>query len=1167
MKNFGLKTNKLHRIIAATICVVMLLGLVFQVTLFSAPEGEEPKPEQAVTRVADASTINSWKEFYGTEKNTSNIGKIWTDKTVSTGELELIESDLDMIPEQDNFMVGLSALSSSKSVTLEAAIPVDVMFALDVSSSMKETGGVKRISRLIQAVNESIETILDMNEKNRIGVVLYTGGAGGASSSTQHAYCILPLDRYKAAEENQYLAVEYAPNGGIGQNIKVEKGVVNSENQPMDMTEKFPVDGNTYIQNGLLRAFEEFIPEPTENTDGSIPVIALMGDGYPTAASTQYADGGKADIEDLNDATYSTDLRIAFLTQLTAAWVKKSLEEYYSKSPLFYTVGLFDEEAEKDSPYASMVFDPSGENSTNEELDYLWNEFLNADPETSVHLEAEGKSMDVFKKDSKLSEEKERYYVDGYFNASNAKELDVKFKELVERIKIQSAEFPTEEEENAPNYSGYLMFEDPIGEYMHVEHMKGVMYNGELHQGNTFAKKMEKDGEATEEEGTAFLDSLVERLKITEAQAKELWSNAQEQGQISYDESQVNNYIAWYAKEDGTYLAPCNSEEELPEGAAYLNKSYFYYGNSSGTASGEKMMYLGVRIEKNLTSDMEKVKFSIPAALIPLVKYEISRNAANAKDSHTKKKEAFPMHLFYEVGLNDDINEYDLSGVEPDYKYLEDSSDSKKMASFYSNAWIDDGEKKEAQTSVQFYASDNNEYYYYTEETLIYVKDQENGNKIYTGKMPSADDGNEYYYKKWIYNLNGGAEEKLFPIAKESLNVQQATGGNGGWVILPGTFRYERLEEKSKNNENNLHANATKTADYIYKSSIQTNASVYENIDNGLLITLLGNNGKSIIQQGKLIITNAVDGFFGQDNEETEFHFELSLKPVDKERVPSSIKGTKNTVEEIFQIQDGKIEFTLTDDGKIEFWLPAGIDISLLENGDNEEHYGTTITVEQGEQIFPEIEGKEVKNLEIITQSISRIDVLNGYEPPDPLVILYTTDENGKRIGGAEFNLYKLNCLDSEHTEEVHNKIIHGEEDEGCWKKISSAVSDDYSGYLKFLNEIGEPVLATEGTYRLVEVRAPEGYMRSIGQWNMKVQPGEQDRIAFEEIQGEKGERPTAIKPYADTEFLIPHYKPVAPPLTGGRGIDRFLILGAIVAASGLMITVHLVLQRKRGKL
>ena len=72
--------------------------------------------------------------------------------------------------------------------------------------------------------------------------------------------------------------------------------------------------------------------------------------------------------------------------------------------------------------------------------------------------------------------------------------------------------------------------------------------------------------------------------------------------------------------------------------------------------------------------------------------------------------------------------------------------------------------------------------------------------------------------------------------------------------------------------------------------------------------------------------------------------------------------------------------------------------------------------------------------------------------------------------------------------------------------------------------------------------------------------------LFFKEIPGEYGEKPTAIKE-AENRFSIINYKPINPPITGGRGIDRFLILGAAVTISGLMITVHLVLQRKRGKL
>ena len=98
--------------------------------------------------------INSWQEYFGSETDTSNAGKIWTDKTVVDGNITLqsMEGDNNSTiisrKETDNFLVGLSALSSTKSVTLEAAIPVDVMLVLDTSGSMAEDEDDKKISML-----------------------------------------------------------------------------------------------------------------------------------------------------------------------------------------------------------------------------------------------------------------------------------------------------------------------------------------------------------------------------------------------------------------------------------------------------------------------------------------------------------------------------------------------------------------------------------------------------------------------------------------------------------------------------------------------------------------------------------------------------------------------------------------------------------------------------------------------------------------------------------------------------------------------------------------------------------------------------------------------------------------------------------------------------------
>lgn len=1180
MNKFGLKTNRMHRMIAAALCVAILMGMIFQVTLFSAPEGEKEEPEQAVTRVADESTINSWQEYFGSETDTSNAGKIWTDKTVVDGDITLQSTEGDnnsttiSRKETDNFLVGLSALSSTKSVTLEAAIPVDVMLVLDISGSMASD---KKIEKLVDAINESIREILNMNEKNRVGVVLYSGSTNkNEPSSRDTASCLLPLDRYTSVS-GQYLSTTEEKERFV---VKIADGVLNSENIPMyDENDKgYLVKGNTYIQNGLFEGFEKLVEKPTENMEDRIPIITLMSDGAPTAASVYYTDRGDANVETfIND---DTDIRMAFLTQLTAAWIKESLEEYYSKTPQFYTVGLLSGINESEKTYAEMVLNPS--DNTNSDLDNWWDTFFAADKETTIHLNAEDKVIDIFKKDDKLQqsemdENNDRYYVDEFFYVNDASDLSGKFRELVERIKIESAEFPTEEEENRPNYSGYLLFEDTLGEYMNVADMTGVMYGGKLHTGSTFAEKMEKGGNATAEEKTEFLKSLIERLTITEEEAEKLLKNAQDTGQICYDASSGNasNYIAWYAKEDGTYLAPCTYEEVKPENAAFINKSYFYYGSSSGTISGEKLMYLSVRVENNLATHVQTVKFSIPSSLIPLVKYNVLRNASNGEDSNTEKTIAYPVHLFYEVGLRDGINEYDLSEVDSGYRYLE-KGDISKTGTFYSNAWEDKAEVPEAKTSVHFTVSEKNEYYYYTENTPIYIKSGENDYKLYTGEKPNADDGNEYYYQKIVYELDGGMQE-FTPVDKASLNLVTATDENAGWAIPQGTFRQETLGEKDKG----TNGNATGTTGYVYKSMLEENSDTYEISgedkisENGSVVVFLGNNGKTVVKQGKIAVSKTVDGFFEGDNEETEFNFQINLDPSEGEKIPASIigekteaSGEKATEQIACVVEGGILKFNLKSKENIEFWLPAGKVVSVEEIVGNEKTYDTTMKVTQNGQTGQPVKTKKVENIGIRTKSKSFVDVVNGYNPPAETIYLYKTDGSGNGIGDAIFNLYRLKCVDPEHhTNELHNQIIKVGNKQECWEQIGSAISEETDGYLYFSNEKNQSIKFTKGTYRLVETKAPDGYMRSVGQWNMIVVPKGNKPVTFEQVLGENGERPTAIEKNTEREFQIINYKPINPPITGGRGIDRFLILGATVTISGLMITVHLVLQRKRGKL
>ena len=1154
MKKFRVKDRKFQRIIAATVCLVMVLGLVFQVNLLSAPETEQPKPEKAVTRVADESTMDGWKEFFLEEKDTSNAGKIWTDKTVVDGNVNLTslndESAVIERKNENNLLVGLSALSSSKTLTLEAAIPVDTMFVLDISGSMMG----ESILNLVEALNESIRDILLMNSDNRIGVVFYSGAGSTGTSTQATACCVLPLDRYTTNNDVYFRCID-------DDQVQLSKDVQNSDGKPMFDEENgwFAVEGNTYIQNGLLQAFEKMAPKNADNLEKRIPILTLMSDGAPTAASVKYTKVGDSTIGEGN----KTDIRIAFLTQLTAAWIKKNLEQQYKVKPLFYTVGLLDLKNidNEITKYMQAVLDPQNGNNV-DGLKEWWETFLRANENENVTLGEGLNSITVQKMDDLLKPgENSQYYADEFFSADNASALKNAFKKLVKKIKIQSAQAPTEvlptEETENLNYSGYLVFEDKIGKYMEIKNVSGVTYAGSLHSGIGFAEKMHADGVADDNEKNAFIESLVTRLDISQKEASKLFENAQTTGQISYKDrgKSISNYIAWYADEGKKYLAPYVDGKELPNNAEYVNKSFFYYGNSKGTIKEEKMMYLGVRIEENIKTKEQKMYFFIPASLIPLVKYKISRNAANYKEYTVEKEQAYPVRLFYEVGLKNGINEYNLQQVQDgDLQYV-GAENQGRIGDFNQSLWTVKGESKEAETFVDFTPSDQNEHYYFTENIPIYVKDAYGNYQLYKEEArPSVTDGKEYFFEEIIYKFNNNEEDssnlKLLPTEVFD-KLERTQNEVGNWIIPKGTLRGEVLDEKVKNNPE-----SSNSAPYVYKTTIKQNTTL--NVKQEDIRTFLGNNGKIVLRQGKIKISKEViipEGTSIKDEEkDVKFPFEMELKGVDK----GNISGTDGS----YPIEKGIVKFALKDGENIEFWLPSGKELSIEEVLSNSEPYEVTMKIKQNGQTSEPIETTKVDSVLIYMKSESGVHVGNTYNPPAWKLRFYKIDKDEKGLEGAIFNLYELNCEDPSHVGMHEQQILNEGQESTCWTLLSTAESSGRLGRLYFFSDD----TIRQGTYRLVEEKAPKDYMKPAGQWNIYIRPMDAEPVVGKEVLGAKGERPPALK-ISEGKIKITNYKPIDLPITGGRGIDRFLILGAAVTVGGLMLTVHLILQRRRGKI
>lgn len=96
---------------------------------------------------ADGASYTQW-ENYLTDSNgqfsTQNIGRIWTDKTVSTEEnitltkTDGTTTDLTLERGSSDFLVMLSALSSTSNLTTTSDKPLDIVLVLDRSGSMAD---------------------------------------------------------------------------------------------------------------------------------------------------------------------------------------------------------------------------------------------------------------------------------------------------------------------------------------------------------------------------------------------------------------------------------------------------------------------------------------------------------------------------------------------------------------------------------------------------------------------------------------------------------------------------------------------------------------------------------------------------------------------------------------------------------------------------------------------------------------------------------------------------------------------------------------------------------------------------------------------------------------------------------------------------------------------
>ena len=396
---------------------LLLLFAIFltlaPVSAFAATAGAE--------RVADLSSASTWRDW-GLENSTENVGRIWTDKTVSNGNIVLSGADGDMTIEKDDdsdFLTSLSAISSTSNLSMTSTTPLDIVLVLDASGSMDDPMGsndsTKRIDALKAAANSFIDEIAKKND-------------GISNADQRHRVAVV---KFAGAETDEIGNDRYRSGGftyNYSQTMKALTACTSSDASKLkDTVNSIRPAGATRADNGLSQASRCF----SEPRAGAKKVVVFFTDGTPTSNrnfESSVASSAIASAKALKDAGATV-----------------------------YSVGIF----EGANPSAEV-----SANGTSNENKFMQAVSSNYPDATYTSERRGGWNWDFGARTTDA---------DFYKSATSAADLKDVFDNISQDI-VSAAGHPTEVVEGAENTSGYVTFTDQLGDYMKVDSFKSVVF-------------------------------------------------------------------------------------------------------------------------------------------------------------------------------------------------------------------------------------------------------------------------------------------------------------------------------------------------------------------------------------------------------------------------------------------------------------------------------------------------------------------------------------------------------------------------------------------------------------------------------------------------------------------------------------------------------------------
>ena len=824
------------------------------VSLFAGDADIEPAAD-GVSKDADPESIRAWESVAG--KTTENIGRIWTDKTVTKGDLKLpasSEGNEFTVPiGNSDFLATLSALSSASNTVTSTSRPLDIVLVLDTSGSMTDAPHMSRYTEIYQPEERFGKTYYtaDGKEITAEGNFDWSGGFPPEWTFTGWELDGNPVTPKDSADDTDTTHIQFYERETITK-MQALKDAVNAF---ADETAKLN-DSISDVSKQHRISLVTFASDANIDINLTAYTSKNVGDLHDEVNDLR-ADGATAADEGLSAAKRAFDSHprstsqkvVIFFTDgkptTNTAWSNtvaanaiNNAKNLKDDDALVYSIGVFQDA----NPSANTDFSEGD-----------FNGYMHAVSSNYPHASAEGK--DGRRGYYRVTPDDRAENSDYYKAATDADELNNIFTQIQEEVQ-SGTNFPTDVEENEEQgynagNSGWLEFTDELGAYMQVDEFKPLVFADAEHQ---VTKTTSEDG-------------LVDTY--------------------TYNGSNLGN-------------------ELYPEGD--LSQIKITVTHSTDLAKGDVVR---VRIPGGL----------IPVRYFDVNNKDAANPTMSIKEAYPLRlsygvsvKPGVLEPILNEDGIVKQAALIDAPDDDMKTYLSKNTVDGK--AQFYSNLYT--GKLDAAQentigdTTVTFSPATGNAFYYFTADTPIYHS-KSTGDPVKAGESINDDEPHYYQRTYWKYGAgdsgtSGDRAEQVtewveIPANSEVLDPSHLTEGSDGNVyIKAGSPHVNRIHAMNSQKTNNATGTAATVADpdwTSYDAPKQINVA-------------LGNNGRlSAEVPGTLEITKStvIPSGFDTNLGNTSFEMVVTSAAMENKAVDAVVKNANG------DIQGGYFKLEFGSDG------------------------------------------------------------------------------------------------------------------------------------------------------------------------------------------------------------------------------------------------------------